>query len=560
MMAVREDTTCQVVVVGGGPVGLTLAHELGRYGVDCVLIEPRVGVDPAGSPRCKQVNPRSMEHYRRLGIADDVREASGLPFGWSDSAVYCTSLMDHQLERFDGVFALSATPWQILAEPGLWCAQTYLEDALRTTLNGRDCVRVWWGWSLVSIEERGDGGVATVEDAAGTRRRIEAEFLCGADGGRSAVRDWLGVGLSGRGHAVQNLQVVFRAPGLGAAHPQGRAVQYWVVNPEIHGLMGLLNPYDTWWAILIGAPSDPSRQWVEQALYTMIGSERPLDVVTVDPWQARMLVAETYRSGSCFLLGDAAHLNPPWGGFGANTGIGDAVDLGWKLGAHFGGWAGSHLLDHYEHERRPIAQRAIAEAERNMSVLPPELSHPDMTRDDVEGKAARAAVAHRIRQSKMAEMYTVGFVLGTNYTGSSLVCPDDGPNPKSETSIYRPSAAPGARLPHHWLAPWHSLYDELGKGMTLLEIGAPPTARAWKVEAERRGTPLRSFRLNRPDLRHVYGADYLLIRPDQHVAWRGNCAPNDIPRVLDRVRGCYPPSRDGAIPDAGHAAEERARI
>lgn len=547
-----EDTTCQVVVVGGGPVGLTLAHELGRYGVDCMLIEPRVAVDPAGSPRCKQINPRSMEHYRRLGIADDIRGASGVPFGWSDSAVYCTSLMGHQIERFDGVFALSDTPWQTIAEPGMWCPQTQLEQALRATLYRRDTVRAWWGWSLVSFERDEEGVLATVENAAGERRLVRSEFLCGADGTRSTVREGLGIRLTGSGHEVQNLQVVFRAPGLSSSHPQGRAVQYWVVSPEMHGLMGPVDLYDTWWAIIIGTAAEPSREWVEQALYTMIGTELPLEVRTVDPWQARMLVADTYRDGPCFLLGDAAHLNPPWGGFGANTGIGDAVDLGWKLAAHLNGWAGANLLDHYESERRPVARRAIAEAERNMSVLPPELAHPDMSRKDERGESAREEVAHRIRQSKTAEMYTSGFVLGMNYAESSLVSPDDGPDPRSETSVYKPSAAPGARLPHHWLGPEHSLYDELGQGLTLLEIGAPPASRAWREEAERLGVPLRQVRLNRPDLRHVYGADYLLVRPDQHVCWRGEKAPTDIPGLLEQVRGCYPPANDGVA-----AASER---
>ena len=545
-MKAFEDSTCQVIVCGGGPVGLTLAHELGSHGIDCVLVEPRVAVDPAGSPRCKQINPRSMEHYRRLGIADDIRQASGLPFGWSDAAVYCTSLMGHQIERFDGVFALSDTPWQTLAEPGMWCPQTHLEQALRSTLYKQETVRAWWGWSLVSFKRNEEGVLATVENANGERRLIRAEFMCGADGTRSTVRQRLGIRLTGSGHEVQNLQVVFRAPGIGAAHPQGRAVQYWVVSPEMHGLMGTLDLYDTWWSIIIGAPAEPSQDWVEQALYAMIGAELSLEVLTVDPWQARMLVAETYRDGPCFLLGDAAHLNPPWGGFGANTGIGDAVDLGWKLAAHFNGWAGSGLLDSYEHERRPMASRAIAEAERNMSVLPPELTHPDMTRQDERGESARAEVAHRIRESKMAEMYTSGFVLGMNYAGSSLVCPDNGPDPQSETSIYRPSAAPGARLPHHWLGRGHSLYDELGRGMTLLEIGAPPASRAWKEEAERRRIPLRPVHLNRPDLRHLYGADYLLVRPDQHVCWRGDEAPTNISGVLDQVRGCYPPSDDSA--------------
>ncbi len=531
-----EVETTEVVIAGGGPVGLTLAHELGARGIGCVLLEPRPAPSLA-SPRCKQLNPRSMELFRRLGIAGAVRDNAPLPFGWSDSAVFCTSLTGHRLERFDGVFALSDVQRTELAEPALWCAQNHVEEALRDTLTRRETVSARWGWTLTGLEQDATGVTATATDDAGRERVVRGRYLVGADGARSAVRRACGIPLAGRSHEIHNIQVIFDAPGLSARHELGRAVQYWVVNPEVNGLMGTLDTAGRWWAIIINAPEDADAAWCERAVHRMIGASEPVTVTATDPWTARLLVADRYRDGRCFVAGDAAHQNPPWGGFGANTGIGDAADLGWKLAAALRGWAGPGLLDSYGTERRPIAQRAIAEAERNMRVLTGELAAPGLDDDGPDGRAVRAKTAELIRQAKTAEMYTLGFVLGTAYPESPLVVPDDGPAPASTGTEYRPSGAPGNRLPHLWLDRNRSLQDEYGPGFTLLEVAAP-AAPEWDTAAAAVGVPLTRYRLNRPDLHGLYGARYVLVRPDGYVAWRGQTSPDDLGAVLDRVRGC----------------------
>ncbi|RQW88474.1 FAD-dependent monooxygenase [Micromonospora globispora] len=535
-----------VIIVGGGPVGLTLAHVLGARGIRCVLLEPRQTPD-INSPRCKQLNPRSMETFRTLGIAEDIRRHSRLPFGWSDRAVFATSLTGHLIERLDQVFALSDVPNSDLVEPAQWCGQDRVEEALRASLRRRDSVTALWGWTLRDIEQDAHGVTVTATASDGSERRIRGRYLAGADGSRSTVRRRLGIEMTGRGHEAQFVQAIFRAPGLSAAHSLGRAVQYWIVNERVSGMMGTLDTEDTWWAGFPGAPGDGSEERFRDAVAGLIGTDFPVTILATDTWSPRMLVADHYRAGRCFLLGDAAHLNPPWGGFGANLGIGDAADLGWKLAAAVSGWAGPDLLDCYEAERRPMAHRAIAEAVRNMQVLSGDLVQPGLEDDGPAGDRTRATAAAKIRRSKTAEMYTLGFVLGARYCDSPLVRYDDGPAPGSTTSHYQPSTAPGGRLPHLWLGPGRSLFDELGRGFTLVELGST-AGPEWETAAQERGLPLARLHLHRPDLAEIMGADFLLVRPDHHVAWRGSGHDLDVAELLDQVRGCARSSTSAGMP------------
>ncbi|MTD55522.1 FAD-dependent oxidoreductase [Amycolatopsis pithecellobii] len=525
-----------VLVVGGGPVGLTLAHELGSRGVDVVLIEPGYAPDES-SPRCKQVNPRSMEHFRRLGVADAVRAHSPFPAGWSDRTVFCTSLTGTEIVRFDEVFALTDRRRPELPEPGQWTAQYRLEQALRATLPTRPSVTAGWGGRVEDVVQDDESVTATVVGADGTTRNVRARYLAAADGGRSTVRRGLGIALSGTSHAVRNLQVIFEAPGLAAAHDHGEAVQYWVLGAGAGGLLGRLDTADTWWAILIDAPDDAPEQWVTATLRAMTGAATPIRVRSRDPWTARMLVADRYRHGRCFLAGDAAHLNPPWGGFGANTGIGDAVDLGWKLAATLQGWGGAGLLDSYEHERRPFAQRAIAAATANMAVLTPELASPHLTEPGEAGRIARQDAAAAVRRTKTQEFSTLGFVLGTGCPDSPIVVADDGPAPSSEISVYRPSSAPGMRLPHVWLGPTTSLYDELGPGLTLITTDGLPVPQEWRKAADFHRIPWTELAVAQPGYREHVGVRHLLVRADHVIAWRGDVLPDRPDQLLESVLG-----------------------
>jgi len=259
-------------------------------------------------------------------------------------------------------------------------------------------------------------------------------------------------------------------------------------------------------------------------------------VRSTDPWTARMQIADRMRRGRVFLAGDAAHLNPPFGGHGLNTGLGDAVDLGWKLAATLDGWGGPALLDSYELERRPIQERVIREATANMAVTSPELLADNLDADDAAGERARRAAGERIQHAKRPEFHSLELVLGIRIEDSPVIVrePDAAARRGTLPEVQRPGIQPGALLPHAWLGPGRSLYDELGAGFTLL-VRRPGTGTGTIEKAARtRGVPLRVLEV--PDPVHR-GPALALVRPDQYVAWAGDCEPGDGLVLIDRVRG-----------------------
>jgi hypothetical protein len=252
-------------------------------------------------------------------------------------------------------------------------------------------------------------------------------------------------------------------------------------------------------------------------------------VRSTDPWTARMQIADRMRHGRVFLAGDAAHLNPPFGGHGLNTGLGDAVDLGWKLAATLDGWGGPALLDSYQLERRPIQERVIREATANMAVTSPELLAENLDADDAAGERARRAAGERIQQAKRPEFHSLELVLGSTIEDSPVIARE----PDTETQL---AAQPGTLLPHAWLGPGRSLYDELGEGFTLLVRRPGPGRGTISRAARARGVPLRVLDVPGQGAGQN-GPALTLVRPDQYVAWAGDREPDDGLALIDRVRG-----------------------
>ena len=508
----------QVVIAGGGPVGLAAAVELGRRGVTVLVVEPRATVSHA-RPRCKTINVRSMEHLRRWGLADELRRRAPLPTSWSQDVVFCTSLTGWELSRFTGVLGL-VPDGDRFPELGQQAPQYVLEELLRGAVRDLPGCALWTGRTVADLNEDDEGVTARVVDADGIAITVTAEYLIGCDGPRSTVRGLIGVEYVGQQALRPNFGMVFRAPQLSGMVRHGPAVQYWVINAQAPALLGPIDTVDTWWMIAFGVDRETGERDAVRLIDAAAGTPVDAVVLSTDPWTARMQVVDRMRRGRVFLAGDAAHANPPFGGHGLNTGIGDAVDLGWKIAAVLAGWGGPALLDSYERERRPIQERVVREATANMAVTSPELLTPDLDTDGPVGRTARAAAGARIQATKHAEFHALDLVLDVGVEDSPIV--------NGGTRLA------GRRLPHTWLGE-RSLYDVLSDGFTLLVLAAAAGRPADLLEraAQMHGVPLARLDL---DLRARLGADLVLVRPDQYVAWAGDCI-EDPDRLIDQVRG-----------------------
>jgi len=521
-----SDST-QVLVSGGGPVGLAAAVELGQRGISCLVVEPRREVSRA-RPRCKTINVRTMEHARRWGIADRIRAAAPLSAQWSKDLVFATTLSGFTLSRFSGVFGLEPEGDRF-PEIGQQAGQFYLEEVLREVVDELPSATLELGSRVTGLEQDDSGVRVTISDASSNERVVEAEYVLGCDGPRSAVRDAIGAQYTGSDAGLPNFGMVFRAPELWKLVAHGRAVQYWIVNPFAPGVMGPLDGEELWWAGFMGVDRERGERDGTTLLRYAIGAETPIEVLSTDPWVATMQRANVNQRGRVFLAGDASHLNPPFGGHGLNTGIGDAVDLGWKLAAVLDGWGGLALLDSYDAERRPVHAKVIEEALANMGVLPTELMNPDNAVEGPAGDAARAKADAKIQETKRREFHAVDFVLNLGYGDSPIVVPDERPDAGS-------GARPGFRLPHAYLKSGASIFDELGTGMTLLALSGEP-APDWEAACRDRGVPLSVLDLSAEAVGDHYGAEFVLVRPDQHVAWCGDVLPQAVDNAIDVVRG-----------------------
>jgi 2-polyprenyl-6-methoxyphenol hydroxylase-like FAD-dependent oxidoreductase len=524
-------------------VGLATAVELASHGVSSIVVERRPEVSWL-RPRAKTTSARTMEHFRRWGLADTLRRAAPLPVAWSDEAVFCTGLLGREITRINHCFGLELTDSELVAEPGQQVAQPLVEHVLRLRVEELPSVQLVTGTQVTAVQERPDGVVVEVVDDGGVVSRIEARYVVGCEGARSVVREAIGARYEGTDNSRPNFNIVYRAPGLGDRVPFGPAIHYWVLNPAQPGLIGRLDLDETWWCIAQGVDRATGDADPQRLVRQLVGDEVEIEVLATDAWQARMLLVDRYASERLFLAGDSAHQNPPWGGHGFNTGVGDAVNIGWKLAAVINGWAPASLLATYELERRPIGAQTIAEAARNMAILAPELADVLLAGSDSDFARVRPTVAEAIRASKEGEFHSLGLTLGYHYANSPLVSPEAAPSGDSaapDDGGYHPTAAPGHRLPHRWLTRGDSLFDHLGSEFTLMGDLSVPAADQVAGAARSLGIPLVGLAL--PDLvgedwRRPAGADLVLVRPDQHVAWRGDRADDPID-IIRRAVGHF---------------------
>jgi len=506
-----------------------------------------------------------------------LRQASPIPPDYPPNVVFATRMNGPLLARFENAMHGRRERNELFSEEGQWVPQYTLEEVLRAHAVSLPGVRIEFGHALSGVEQDEGGVTAQVRHVqTGDSRTIRSRYLVGADGARSFVRDAIGARMQGDAPALKNYSIIFRAPDLAARQVHGEAIMYWLVNADVPALLGPMDRHGLWFFMATKLANDVDPASVDPVALIRRGTglaDLDIEVVRADPWVAHSLIADTYSKGSArnnrsflillklwqriivfhvnhggyfrlgpkgrlFLAGDACHLHPPFGGFGMNMGIGDAVDLGWKLAAVIKGWGGPNLLPSYQQERRPVHERVINEAMINYATVGNQLVRPAIEASGPEGDSTRRQVGATILDTKSREFNTLGVVLGYRYSHSPILVPDGTAPPPEHPVNYVPSAVPGCLAPHLWLKDGTSLYDHFGKGYTLLATNGPGNdVDAFAAHAAARGLPLTVLEPDDGRLLPRYKARFVLVRPDQHVAWRADRLPDDPGPLLDQIAG-----------------------
>jgi len=532
------DATVDVVIAGGGPFGLMLANELGRRGVSVALVDAKPST--AVNPQANATQARTMEHYRRLGFADEIRSL-GLPEDFPTDIAYFTRFTTHELARFRLPSAREARE-RVATMSGSWSAaelphrvsQKYVEQVLRRHAEALPGVAIDYGWRLTGFAETDDAVSAIVEPAdGGGRRPIAARYLVGADGARSSVRKRLEIAWTGETGVVRDFfggrmyAIYLRAPEFYEMAPHPPAWMNVTFNRDRRAFMAAVDGKGEFaFHTQLREGEDPERIGAADAaglFHAAAGARIDATVLSSDTWTAgHALVAERFHRGRVFLGGDAAHLFTPAGGLGYNTAIEDAVNLGWKLAAAVEGVAGPALLDSYELERRPAAVRNTGHARAFAESLGGIVAEPGLEDDGPRGERLRRAAGEYLERHGRAEFDIPGITFGTRYDASPVIAYDGSRPPPDAPNRYEPSASPGGRAPHLWLDDGRSLFDAFGFEWTLLRLcRSPPAAERFLDAARRRGIELVVVDVPSAAARELYEAPLALVRPDQVVAWRG---------------------------------------
>jgi 2-polyprenyl-6-methoxyphenol hydroxylase-like FAD-dependent oxidoreductase len=531
------------LIVGGGPIGLALALDLGWRDVPCLLVEQ--GGGEIVDAKMFATGIRTVEFCRRWGIAERVKHW-GFPEDYPFDNVFVTALDGHELGRIAMPALKDIPPFEASPEAYAHCPQFVFDPILAEAARQYPQVKLRYHTRLESFREEGNRVVAQlVDERTGRREELRARHLIGCDGIGSTVRKQLGFEMRGTGMINHSFNVMFKSPALWEHHDKGKAGRYVIVGEE--GAWASLTPADgnDLWRLMIHGELDMDPATVDPAheLRRALGDKVPFEIVKFGHWIRRHLVADRYASGNVFLAGDAVHAMPPNGGLGMNTGVGDSVDLGWKLAAVHHGWGGPHLLETYERERRPVGIRQCDEAMENFARYGTRKPVPHVTDETEEGARVRRELGKRLSNANsQAWENPLNTHLGYRYEGSPIIVADGPLPPEPEDSrIYVQTSHPGCRSPHAWLADGRSTLDLFGRGFTLLRFpGAPDTARLVSAMAERR-VPLEVVEIPQPDIAALYERKLVLVRPDGHVAWRGDVLPTDVTALTDRIRGAVAP-------------------
>jgi 2-polyprenyl-6-methoxyphenol hydroxylase-like FAD-dependent oxidoreductase len=525
----------QVLIAGGGPVGLTLARDLARRGITCMLVERNHTT--TRHPKMDITNARSMELFRRLGLADQLRVVA-VPESSNFDVSWITSLSGHELHRFQYP---SVTEWRrqiresndgsMPGEPPMRVSQVEIEPVLQRSIQADPRVEARWGVAFEDLSQDAEGVTATLRATDGRTEQVRCIYLVACDGGQSQVRSCLGIRLEGQSRVMQRFMTHFRSRATNVLQRWGVAWHY----QSAAGTLIAQNDRDTW-TLQTRWPEGVAPEAVHPhvLLREFAGCGFEYEILVANAWTPHLLVAESYGNDRVLLAGDAAHQYIPTGGYGMNTGIGDACDLGWKLAATLQGFGGPGLMASYDAERRPIGLRNREASARHSQVRAEiaALYHPDLAAPGSQGEAARAQAGLRIAAIGNAENESFGIELGYAYSGSPIICSEPGAKIPSDPLRYLPTTVPGVRMPSVVMGDGTPVFDHLGQWFTLACFGVNPSA-TLVAAAAKRGVPLTVLRSVERDLTNIYGKGLLLVRPDQHIAWRGSGCDNS--RVADAI-------------------------
>jgi 2-polyprenyl-6-methoxyphenol hydroxylase-like FAD-dependent oxidoreductase len=542
------DMMSEVLIVGAGPVGLTLAIDLAWRGIEVTVVETRAPAEPP-EPKCNHVAARSMEIFRRLGLAQKVRNA-GLPADYPHDISYRTAFTGQELTRIlipcrrdrftrkDGPDCNWPTP-----EPPHRINQIFLEPILFEHAASQPRIRIVSRTSAEDIRIEDTSASAALRDLqTGAVRRMDCRYLIGCDGARSVVRKAIGAELAGDA-MVQRVQSTYiRAPDLIYRQLHERAWGTGVINPRRAGMVYAIDGRERWLVHNYMKPGEGDFDSVDRdaSIQTIlgVGTEFRYDIISKEDWYGRRLIAARFRDRCAFIAGDAAHIWVPYAGYGMNAGIADATNLSWLLAAHLNGWAPASILDAYEAERWPITSQVSrfamshAEAEiRRRGAVPNEIEDAGG-----EGQRARQETGRLTYEINVQQYACAGLNFGTYYDRSPIIAYDGAEHPAYTMSNYMPSTVPGCRTPHLRCADGRSLYDAMGPEFTLLRFDPDVDVAGLELAARDRGLPLKVLDVAQP-AGGPYQEALVLSRPDQHVAWRGNRPPAKPLALINRVRG-----------------------
>ena len=532
-MVAENNKVCDVLVVGAGPVGLVAGIDLAQRGHRVIVVDERPTPEPL-TVRCNHVSARSMEFFRRLGFADAVR-AAGLPDEYPHSVSLRTSFTGFEIARIpiasragrlrgdESVDSHWPTP-----EPPHRINQIHMEPVMIAAAHATPRLELMFGARVDEFRDDGAGVSAIAQRVAGNVQ-IEAKFLVGCDGARSAVRKGMGATFEGDPQLAHVQASHISAPGLIEMMPAGPAWGIVTVAADIQGTSFCIDGRNEW---MVNSNLRPGTrvQSVSRdvALRRILGvdDDFPLEIISAQDWVGRRLVTTRMREGRVFLAGDAAHVWIPFGGYGMNAGIADAIGLGWLLDAVLAGWGGEGMLDAYTAERHPITGQ-VSELAMNSSMkhLGSRWDVPSkIAEDTAAGAAAREYVRENIYELNLHSYGCAGLNFGYFYDASPIIAYDGEPAPAYDVFNYTPSTVPGCRMPHVTLPDGRSLYDTLGAGYTLFRNDLEVSVESLVTATRSMGVPMEVVDIP-PCPEHEQ--KLVLTRPDFHVAWRGDTVPHD---------------------------------